>query len=346
MIPHNHCYLDDNVRRAVDRVVRSGYVGPGREVEALECELIERFRPGHEVVCVSSGTAALSVALRAMGWDVRDLEDPEFARTTAIPTYSCGALYNAARAVGKVSVYDERPDADSNDACVVTHDYGVPSTRLSGRSDDSDGLFPKWIEDFTHAPGVTGCGNLGDAAVISFGATKPLGAGAGGAILAEEKIARSARSMLVNDQVDRGGDTFNWSMSDVHAAIVRERLRRLDEDNAWRATTAAAYLDALGLDWPVTTRGWYRFAYEVRDPTIAIAYLKGLGVEAINPLRPDELLHRQLGLDPEGFPNAERLAAHTISLPIWPGMTDVQVDDVCSALKMGRGHGYLAPYWD
>jgi dTDP-4-amino-4,6-dideoxygalactose transaminase len=61
--------------------------------------------------------------------------------------------------------------------------------------------------------------------------------------------------------------------------------------------------------------------------------LEAGGVQAVVPVEDWELLHRYLGLDPEAFPNAERIAATSLSLPLYPALTAAQVDRICAALN-------------
>ncbi|MNY74289.1 DegT/DnrJ/EryC1/StrS aminotransferase family protein [compost metagenome] len=56
-------------------------------------------------------------------------------------------------------------------------------------------------------------------------------------------------------------------------------------------------------------------------------------MQTIVPIERHELLHRYLGLDPRDFPNAERLADTTLSLPLYPALSDAEVDAVCDALS-------------
>jgi perosamine synthetase len=357
VILHNQWFNRPEYEAATLRVLRSGHVAQGPEVEAFERELAARFRPDGEAVCVSSGTAALMLALKAFGWERPEAGHPpnetEDARVTEVPTYGCWSLYCAAIKVGDVRLVDVNPHTfsaqglpDKTSDCGVYVDMYGATSHLSGSSavNDGQGCFPKYIHDITHRPGPSG----GDAAMMSFGATKPLGIGAGGAVLAEGPICREIRELRDYD-ASRYSDAFNFQMSDIHAAIGRERLRLLDQENAWRKKTAMAYLSAtpnrtrigvhavswfgaLGGELTIAGRVWYRFVIRLRQVEEAQKRFAAAGIETIVPLRTDELLHRRLGLPPEQFPNAEEIARTTLSLPIWPGMTTEQVSRVADCL--------------
>jgi perosamine synthetase len=325
VIAHNRVCLTDADAQAVARVVKSGWIGQGSQVSILEAELAGRFRPGGAAAVVSSGTAALRLAMIGLGAE---------SGTVAIPTYACSALYHAvndgAEPVPLVDCTDETLCAHTANVIVHTYGHACPAA--------CDTL----IEDFTHAPGVDygsfPCGSLGKASVISFGATKPLGAGAGGAVLGDADLIGVVKDLRDYDGKRSLGARFNFQTSDIVAALIRRRLDRLDTDNEWRRDTAQRYsevCDAKGILIYGNSlfSNFYRFVIRVSDVASAIRHFARHGVEAINPLEPWELLHRQLGLDPAGFPHAEDAAAHTISLPIWPGMMVSEVERVAEALK-------------
>jgi perosamine synthetase len=339
MIPHNRYVTTDEDRAAVARVLDSGHVAQGPEVEALERELEERF--GRPAAVVSSGTAALYLALKVSGvWS---------GECVLIPTYACTALYHAVRMTGaSVELGDVRPDTFNPDpafktrhrpnATIYVHTYGVPGPVPQG---------DRVISDVTHALGASYDGvpvtMMGDLAVASLGPTKLLACpGAGVVFGSEDRIAR------VKDLRDYDGKAVlkergNWQTSDLHAAIARARLARFDADMDRRRMAACSY--GLSANEPAqrssivrASRSWYRYVIGVSDPGHMDPWVKAqrqfaaAGVETINPLRPDELLHRQLGEDRKRFPAAERVAHHTLSLPCYPSLKDEEVSRVCDVL--------------
>lgn len=318
MIPHNRVCLTVEDEHAVAKVAASGQIGQGPNVFFFEDELAERFRPDGAAVCVSSGTAALMLAIDALR-----LEE------VTLPTYACIALYHATIAAGdvrRVRFVDCAPTTlCSHKASIAVHTYGTPCAVLGS------------IEDFTHAPGgeYNGdlCGSMGTLSVISFGATKPLGCGGGGAVLGSEDLIEQIRDQRDYDGKRQFGRRFNWEMSEFSAAIGRNRLKRLDAENAWRRETADRYADAT----PFALYGsadstFYRFVIKVPDTGRAKAWFAARGVETIAPLEPWELIHSQLGIA-DRFPAAEDAAAHALSLPVWPGMDAKDVDCVLATLR-------------
>lgn len=315
MIPHNKLVLHPEDHEVVARVMASGHIGQGPEVEAFEHELAARFRPDGAAVCVSSGTAALYLALNALGLD----------RIT-LPTFACSSLWYASERAGcRAELVDLEPDRPHSTATIGVHTFGLIDPRRVP------------IEDFTHAP-VGPAGTFGTLAVASFGPTKPLAAGAGGVVLGDRNEIECIRDWRDYDGkgAARSG-RFNFQMSDLHAAIGRRKLARLDQDLEWRRATAARYSAALKLNPPGAMTSWYRYVVRLEGdparPIVAQSFLRGWGVETIYPIRPDELIHRITWKDRAAFPVAEHVAATTLSIPIWPGMTDDQVDTVCRALE-------------
>jgi len=315
MIQHNRVCLRPEDGSAVARVMDSGQIGQGPEVAAFEQELAARFRPGGDAACVSSGTAAIRLAAQ-----VHD------AALWKVPTYACVALYHALRDdMTLVEPMDCREHTlDTPAADIVVHSYGMPCPVADDR-----------IEDFTHAPGVSldgrPCGSLGALSVISFGATKPLGCGSGGAVLGPADAIEDIRDRRDYDGKRELLDRFNWQWSDIGAAIGRSRLKRLDDENAWRAQVAACY-DIARKRTHDRTRGWYRYVIHLERVAEARARFAQAGIETIVPLESWELLHRQLHLPAENFSNAEMAARTTLSVPIWPGMSNEDVDRVADVL--------------
>lgn len=341
VVPHNRWVNRLDYEAAVLGVLRSGHVDQSVSVIELERQLAARFRPGGACAVVSSGTAALFLALVAQ--DDHTLHNP------VLPTYACSALYQAVEMwqhdfgeyYAPTAFCDVNPlTFNAVDPCsVFVHTYGLPGAVPEGA-----------VEDFTHAPGASldgkPCGSLGRFSVISFGATKPLGVGAGGAVLSDDVDAivriRSIRDYDMNSWLPREVQRFNWKLGDIYAAMAIERLQTLGQENLWRNHTALMYWESMGplryahpLHSGRNGKTWYRFVIQTPDWVAARAHFTSLGIETINPLRPDELLHMSVGAygNPARLPVAEAVAHSTLSLPIWPGMTDEHVARVCDALS-------------
>jgi dTDP-4-amino-4,6-dideoxygalactose transaminase len=323
----------------VAAVVRRGWVAPGPEVSAFEHELAARL--GTEAVAaVSSGSAALELALRALGVGP--------GHEVVIPTYVCDALHHAVGRTGatpvladadrvtlSVSAVDARARLTPRTRCIIVpHAFGLAA--------DLRGLLALGvpvIEDCAQTLGARlddrPVGSFGTLAVCSFYATKLLTTGEGGAVAGPAALIERVRDVRDYDERDDLAPRVNAKLSDLAAALGRSQLERFDGFVARRRAVAARYRERLrGLPCsPPPDVGprhvYHRFVVEVERPPDAVrAALHARGVAARRPVyRP---AHQALGL--RGFPQADRLWARTLSLPCYPTLTDVEIDTVTTAL--------------
>ncbi len=190
LISHSRPTLDRGDVRAVAQTVRSGWPAQGAHVEQFERRMAA-FIGARGGVAVNSGTAALKLALLALGVTRGD--------DVILPSYVCAAPWLAVRSVGAVpTLVDIEPDSYAIDpvrvkkamtkrtrAIIVPHLFGLPAdlTRLQA-------LHVPLIEDFAQALGVTErgrrVGSVGAAAICSFYATKLLCTGEGGMLLSRK----------------------------------------------------------------------------------------------------------------------------------------------------------------
>ena len=340
MIPHSRATVSEEDAERVARVVRSGRLAQGPEVEAFERELARRLDVA-AAAAVSSGSAALELALRAL--------DVGPGHEVVVPTYACDALHHAvARCGGTPVLADADPETlglSAKDAArrlsprtravVVVHPFG-----LAVDLEEFLALGVPVVEDCAQAIGarVDGrpAGSRGALAVCSFYATKLLTTGEGGAVAGPaERVAR-ARDTRDYDEREDLVPRFNYKLTDMQAALGRSQLVRLDTFIARRRAIAARYRAALAgvagcrVAADVGARHVYhRFVVAVERPLArVIERLARRGVTARRPVfRP---IHRALGLD--GYPEAERAWAQRLSLPCYPLLTDAEVDTVVAVL--------------
>jgi dTDP-4-amino-4,6-dideoxygalactose transaminase len=352
-IAHNRPLVTDDDRRAVDEVLRSGWIAHGPEVAALERDFDDMYERGGSCA-VSSGTAALFVTLRALGVGSGD--------RVAVPTYSCSALLNAVFMAGAEPLVVDVLPADFNldptslermagrvgrpAVTVAAHCYGAPANVA-----DIAAVGPKVIEDCCQSLGgiVAGrpLGDQGEAAVFSFYATKIVTCGHGGLLRDPGgAVAVAARDFRDFDVRPDYRPRFNLYLTDFQAAMARSQLRRLASIAERRRYIAARYTEVLPsfvhVDPGVAQPGRlvYRFVITLPDAAgreTLRRHLADRGISTIVPVERFELLHRYLGLDPAGFPVAEALVDTTLSLPVYPGLTDAEVQCVCDALEDAPG---------
>jgi dTDP-4-amino-4,6-dideoxygalactose transaminase len=229
----------------------------------------------------------------------------------------------------------------------------------------------KVIEDAAHAL-PTRCGDRmigsweSDACVFSFYATKPITTGEGGMIVTRDpQVAERARTMrshgLNRDAFDRFRKVgaswnydvvapgFKYNMTDVAAAVGVVQLERACALQAARQRVAERYihhLAGLPLDCPPpapigSLHAWHMFPIRVheaarvsRDDLIAALTADGIGTSVhYRPLHQMTYWEERYPAKPGEFPVADRYFAGAVTLPLFPGMTDVQVDRVVQAVR-------------
>jgi len=309
-------------------------------VAGLEHELARRIGVA-DAAAVSSGSAALELALRAL--------DVGAGHEVIIPTYACDAVYHAVTRCGATAVLaDADPEtlglsaADAarrrtarTRAVIVVHPFGLAVDLADFRR-----LGVALVEDCAQTLGATlggrPVGAGGGLTVCSFYATKLLTTGEGGAVAGPAELVARARDTRDYDERTELAPRFNYKMTDMQAALGRSQLARLDTFIARRRALAARYRSALARAPRCRVPAdagerhvYHRFVIAVDKPLDPVlAHLEQRGVAARRPVfRP---IHRALGLS--GYPNAERLWSQCLSLPCYPLLTDGEADTVAAAL--------------
>jgi hypothetical protein len=344
VIAHSRPLLGPEEERAAMRVLRSGHLAPGAEAARLEA-LLARLAGGADAVALASGTAALTLAIRALGVGPGE--------PVAVPAYGCAALLHAVRAAGaRPLLCDIEPRGLALDAAdlrrraggppraaVLVHPFGMPA-----RVEPVRALGIPVIEDCAQAPGAADrgapVGSRGDAAVFSFAPTKMITCGGpgGGLAAAQAAVVRAARDLAGHDGKTTDAPRINALMGDLHAAIAAVQVGRLPEFGARRAAIAARYdavVAELGLERPAPPEGArpvaYRYLVRVREAGRLVEHLNRAGILARRPVF--QPLHR-LADDRGSFPETDRAHAELVSLPVHPALTDADVDRVIE--EVGR----------
>ena len=333
MIPHSKPLLGSAEEQAATRVVRSGMLAQGKECEKLEDELAQ-YLSATQVVVVSSGSAALHLALVGMGIGRGD--------RVMIPSFVCTALLNAVRHVGGTpSLVDlptvgyniEPQDMSEDIACtIVPHMFGKAAS-----INDFDGRI---VEDCAMAIGASiggiKLGTLGECGIFSFYATKVLCAGEGGAICTHDvNLAETIRDIRDYDGRQDDRPRFNYKMTDIQAAIARVQLQSLDRFVSVRRELAGRYdevLSGCGFALPSFGDEDNPFRYVVRHPEHSAENLQRAfereGVSARRPVyRP---LHSYLDTD-RTFPNTDRVFSESVSIPLYPALTEPEINHILAA---------------
>lgn len=338
-IPHSRPTLGPEEIQAVSGVILSGYVAEGVLVQEFEQSFANSLNIGH-AVATNSGTSALHLSLLALEVGPGD--------EVIIPSYVCCALLNAVNYTGATPVLaDIRPDTYNLDAADVikrindrTRAIIVP--HLFGLAADLDSLLTlnvPVIEDCAQAVGSEYAqrpvGTFGIAAIYSFYATKVLTTGEGGMVVSNSKdFADRIRDLKTYDQKDDYKIRFNYKMTDIQAALGLAQLERLDTIIRRRRSIAEKYTRAfktLDLNLPPQNPGHIFFRYVIGLNTDSLSFIQALANKGVGCDRPVYLpLHRQLKR--KGCPVSEEAWKNSLSIPIYPSLSDAEVTRVIDAV--------------
>jgi len=357
--------IRSRIDEAVRTVLESGHFVLGPSVAALEEEL-GAFLGVARAVTMASGTDALHLSLRALGVGAGDLVlVPAF---TFVAT-AMAVSYVGARPVfadiepGTFNLDPHRAAeylaGNGPGPHIAAHVKAMIPVHLYGQPADMEPLLAlarshgmAVIEDAAQAIGATyhgkRLGGLGDVGCFSFYPTKNLGAmGDGGlATTQDQTLGDHLRRLRVY-----GGSQpylheelgFNSRLDEIQAAVLRVKLEFLGEWTARRQAIAARYragLAGLGLTLPSeradSTHVYHQFAIRVPDRDAVRGRMAERGVQtAVYYPRPLHLqpMYRDLGYGKGDFPEAERAAREVLCLPMYPELTDAQVDEVVEACR-------------
>ncbi len=351
---------------AFEEVLGSLFLTTGPVCARLEQTLAAYLGAPH-AVAVATGTAALELALKALGVGPGDevITTPMTFIATANACLYLGAtprFVDVEPATGNLDpALVEAAITSRSKALLPVHLYGAMCDIRSLRA-ICDRHRLKLVADCAHAlesrrDGL-GSADLVDAACYSFYATKNLSCGEGGAVVTPHaEVAERLKVLRMHGMSKGAADRYaggyqHWDMvelgrkanlPDLLAALLLPQFPKLAERLARREAIARRYEEAFGamagVDFPrvpegaVSARHLFTIWVERRDQFLQGLQARGIGV-AVN-YRAVHLLtyyRRRFGFRPGDFPVAERIGERTISLPMYPGLTDAEVERVIQAV--------------
>ena len=344
--------LDDAYRRVMD----SGWFVTGNELAQFEKEFASYCGTKY-CIGVGNGLDALHIILRAYGIGAGD--------EVLVPANTFIATALAVSYAGATPVFvDCDKDTYNMDPALVedkitAHTKAIIAVHLYGRVADIQALREiadryglKLIEDAAQAHGAQlnekRTGSLGDAAGFSFYPGKNLGAwGDGGAITTnDEELAEriyTLRNYGSREKYHHELQGFNSRLDELQAAFLRVKLKHLDEWTKERRRIADYYLrtlDAEKMKLPYTevkqSNVWHIFPVMVKDKKTVRDYLSRHDIQTLNhyPI-PVHLqgAYKSLNYSEGMFPTAERYAKEEISLPLWVGMSQEEMEQVVKCMN-------------
>jgi dTDP-4-amino-4,6-dideoxygalactose transaminase len=344
------------IKAAIDQVLDSQHFILGPQVKALE-EEVARFCGTRFGVGVASGTDALILALRAAGIGPGD--------QVIVPSFSFIATGDSVSLLGATPVF---VDIDPETFCIAPSQLlkkitpltkAIIPVHLYGQSADMDSISEiarqhniLVIEDNAQAIGATykgrKTGSMGDIGCLSFFPSKNLGAygDAGMVVTNSEEIAGRLRALRAHGSRKKyfsEEQGWNSRLDEIQATILRVKLRHLEQWNIGRRSRAARYdtlLQAVpGVKRPKTAEwGEHVFhQYTVRVPNRDAVQKRlterGVASTVYYPVP----MHLQPIFGPLGYkrgdlPECEGAAEEVLSLPIYPELTDEQIEYAVNVL--------------
>jgi dTDP-4-amino-4,6-dideoxygalactose transaminase len=355
-IEAQHAPIRAELDAAITKVLDHRRFVSGPEIEEFEREFAAFCDAGH-AIGVSSGTSAITVGLRAAGVKPGDevITTPFTFIATVESIVEVGAAPVLVDCNPDTALLDpeavEAAITERTSAILVVHLYGQTVDLAAFRElADRRGLILG--EDAAQAHGAkwseAKAGSVGDFATFSFFPGKNLGClGDGGAITTgDEKIAARARSLRDHGRAakyehDELGT--NARLDTLQAAVLSVKLPHLEGWNEARRRHAAAYDAAFaeieGVEpvavRPEATHAYHQYTIRLaeRDAAMKLLNERGIAAAVHYPIQ----LSRQPALrdltDPNAYPNADRLAAEVLSIPVFPELTPEQRDAVIDAVR-------------
>lgn len=351
-IPPAQPIIGEEERAAVDRVLSSGMLAQGPEVRAFEQEFGEHFGLGRECVAVNSGTSGLHLGLLSSG--VRA------GHEVIVPSFTFAATANSVALTGATPVF---ADIDADDFClspeaveaaITDKTVGVMPVHLYGHPAKMDKIMAiadqhglKVFEDAAQAHGArlgdTPVGSFGEFAMFSLYPTKNMTSGEGGMVSVAnaevERALRLYRNQGMEQQYRNEVVGFNCRMTDIHAAIGRVQLTKVEGWTMARQQNAATYdanLEGVGL--PLVAEGavhvYHQYTIRVPDDrngfAAALKEQFNVGSGMFYPVPNHRLAPFQVEVD---LPETERAAAECLSLPVHPSLSPADVERVVTAVN-------------
>lgn len=359
-VPLSRPWMDADEVEAAARVVESGWLIFGPRVREFE-EAFAHAVGARHAIAVNSGSAALLAAMWAVGVGSGDeviVPDMTFVSTAS------AALFLGARPVFvDITLSDYAMDPGASSARISRRTKLIVPVHYAGQTAEMDlvvGLAERHgipvLEDAAEAHlaryrGGRFAGTIGDIGIFSFTPSKPMTTGEGGMIVTDsERLAERCRLFRNFGDVDKFAWRhlgFNFRMPEVMGAIGLAQLAKLPKAVQRRREVAARYRGALQ-DLPGLVLPWARTPEDInyqlftvrldngraRDELMAYLSKRGVSTRVYYPP-----LHRQPvfadaapGHDGD-FPNAVRFAETALSLPIYPGLSDDELDYVIAAVR-------------
>lgn len=351
-----HDKIKDEIMQAIEKVYDSNWYILGKEVESFE-EEFAAYCGTKYCIGVANGLEALHLILRGYGIGEGD--------EVIVPSNTYIATALAVNYTGATPIFVEPDNRTYNidpkliEASITEKTKAIMAVHLYGQPCDMDPINEiakkynlKVIEDNAQSQGAMykgkKTGNLGDAAGISFYPGKNLGAlGDAGAITTNDKELadkiRTLRNYGSNKKYYNEYKGYNSRLDEIQAAILRVKLRYLDEWNNYRREVAKTYLNKINNENIVlpyiqqdTNPVWHQFIIRTKNRDELQNYLEEYGISTMIhypvPIHKQEA-YKEYSHMIGKLPIAEDIAEEILSLPIYPEISVFDVNKVIERLN-------------
>ena len=351
MIPAAKPLVGDEERAAVDRVLKSGMLAQGPEVAAFE-EEFSKYVGGYKCVAVNSGTSGLHMAMVAAGIKAGD--------EVIVPSFTFAATANSVALAGGTPVFvdiDPRTfniDPAAIEAAITPKTKAIQPVHLYGQPAQMDKIMQiakqhnlLVLEDAAQAHLATFngqyVGSFGLGATFSFYPTKNMTSGEGGIIsCATDEFARMCK-LLRNQGMEKRYENevvgFNTRMTDIHAAIGREQLKKIEGWTKTRQENAKFLNENLkGVVTPYLIPGathvYHQYTIRVvghdRDKFAEEMTKRGVGSGVYYPIPVHQLPSFKLKFD---LPNTTAACKEVLSIPVHPALSHSDLETVVEVIN-------------
>ena len=357
-IPWGRPYIGREEREQLLQSVDSGWVSQGPKVEQFEAALADYVGSRH-AVAVSSGTAALDVALKAIGVEPGD--EVIVPAMTYIATANAVRYQHATPVLADIEADTYNIDPDSvrekitdKTVAILAMDYGgqcADYDSLNKIADENDlSVVADAAESLSAKQHSARAGSLADVSITSFHAAKLITSAEGGMVFTDdEELHRRAK--IVRNQGEAPDEKYrhvllghNYRMTDLHAAIGLAQFDRIDKIVEKRSTLADRYTEALQKRFdivglpnvkPKNDHAWFLYPIVLSNRDEVKAQLEADGIST-RITWPDPVhqqpMYRET-FEGERYPVAEWLSRGVLSLPMFYEMTETQQVRVISSLE-------------
>ena len=351
-----HKQIKDEIVTGFEKIYDKNWFILGKSVEAFEEEFSKYCNVDYCISC-GNGLDTLSIILR--GYDIGDGDEVIVPSNTYIATALAVSYVGAKVVFVEPDIQTFNIDVDKIEAAITKKTKAVIAVHLYGRPAETDKVKVlcekynlKLIEDAAQAHGAMyngkRTGSLGDAAGFSFYPGKNLGAlGDGGAILTNDSVlaqkVRAIRNYGSTIKYHNEYKGVNSRLDEIQAEFLRIKLKYLDKWNVDRKKSATLYLEGINNNKiiipcinSVDESVWHVFAIRTEFRNELEKYLKDKGIETL--IHYPIPIHLQKAYDNLGykvgdFPVAETISKTVLSLPLWYGMREDEINYVISVLN-------------